>query len=257
MKKNRSYGSEIALAAKESGFAYETIRRRVRSGMTIEEAMSVPRTREKWPQEWNDFLLAHYKGRGHQELADLINSELGTNLTKDKIKGFLSRNKLDSGRTGYFQKGQESFNKGKKWDDFMSKESQARSRKTTFKKGNRPHNHLPVGTEIVDNKDGYLYRKIADPNKWEPVHIIIWEDFHKKEKPKGHVVIFLDGDKGNINIDNLALIKRSEHVRMNQNNLRFEDPDLTRSGIAITKLRLAIIDKSKKGDKNGNEKQAN
>ena len=64
----------------------------------------------------------------------------------NNIKNFRSNNKLKSGLTGRFVKGQISWNKGKKWDDYMSKEGQANSRKTTFKKGNIPPNQRTVGS---------------------------------------------------------------------------------------------------------------
>ena len=50
-----------------------------------------------------------------------------------------------------------------------------RSNRTSFKKGNRPKNYLPVGSESID-VDGYVKVKIQDPSKWELKHRIIWSE---------------------------------------------------------------------------------
>ncbi|MEN6487843.1 MAG: HNH endonuclease [Smithella sp.] len=65
---------------------------------------------------------------------------------------------------------------------------------TQFKKGNKPANWVPIGTERT-NRDGYVEVKIADGrlNKnWKAKHIFIWETANGPV-PKGHVVIFGDG----------------------------------------------------------------
>lgn len=114
----------------------------------------------KWPESINQFIKENYLGTGHQAMADKINKRFGTQYTKAQIKNFYSRHKLNSGLTGHFKKGHVPANKGKK----LSPENYKKVEKTMFKKGDKPHNILPVGSVIM-RSDGYLAKKIAEPNK--------------------------------------------------------------------------------------------
>ena len=93
-----------------------------------------------------------------------------------------------------------------------------RMRETQFKKGQRPHTWLPVGTVVM--ADGYLRRKIADlPNNgngansknWEYVHKRVWEDAHGPV-PKGHRIWWKDGNHRNCALENLELLSDKEHM---------------------------------------------
>lgn len=81
----------------------------------------------------------------------------------------------------------------------------------------QPHTRKPIGTEKVDS-DGYLRRKLTDtgypPKDWVAVHRINWEAAHGPI-PKGHMVIFRDGDKTNVAVENLELISFREQMRRN------------------------------------------
>ena len=112
---------------------------------------------------------------------------------------------------------------------------------TQYKKGNLPHNTKPIGWERK-NKDGYIEVKVAmrpsAPNRsdnFELKHRIIWEE-HFGEVPEGHVVTFLDGDKSNFELSNLALLTRGEHAIMTSGGLRSEDKELTKVGIGLARL---------------------
>lgn len=175
------------------------------------------------------FIYSNYKGKYNKELTDLFNKRFGTNYKISQIKAFKQRNKLDSGITGHFKKGQKSWNKERKGIRY--------SPATEFKKGHKPANRLPIGTERL-KRDGYVYVKIQDGklNKnWKQKHIILWEK-HNGPLPKGHVVIFADGDRTNITIENLILVNRSELLTMNRHNLFYDDPELTKTGALIAKV---------------------
>lgn len=92
-----------------------------------------------------------------------------------------------------------------------------RVRETQFKPGGRPHSWLPIGSERT-SKDGYLQRKVTDtgypPRDWVGVHILIWRE-HCGEIPPGHIVVFRDRNKHNLQLDNLELISRAENCRRN------------------------------------------
>lgn len=86
------------------------------------------------------------------------------------------------------------------------KESQGRP----FKKGNRPWNTLPVGAERVSSA-GFVQVKIAQPNRWMPKHLLIWEKAHGP-LPSGHKIEFIDGDRQNVCLENLKLAPTGARV---------------------------------------------
>ena len=113
------------------------------------------------------------------------------------------------------------------------------------KKGNRPPNYVPVGT-INYTTDGYPKEKIGEPNQWVLKHRKVWEEHHGPI-PKGHSIVFLDGDRTNYDITNLACLSKNEIARMNQNHLFTSNADLTKSGIGLTKLTNKIREVEKDG----------
>ena len=94
---------------------------------------------------------------------------------------------------------------------------------TQFKKGEisgRARELMkPLGSERI-SVEGYLERKIDDTpglqwnRQWERVHKILWESAHGPV-PKGHVVVFKNGDKMDIRLDNLECITRVELMGRN------------------------------------------
>ncbi len=111
-----------------------------------------------------------------------------------------------------FKPGFTPWNKGKKGYDVGG-----RSAETRFKKGHRPQTWVPVGSRRI-TKDGYRQRKVSDtgymPRDWKGEHILLWEECHGPA-PKGHAVVFRDGNKQNIQYENLELISRAELMRRN------------------------------------------
>lgn len=198
----------------------------------------------KWSFEEEKILIDNAYEHTNKEIQDLL-VEIGSNRSISAIQN--RKNKLGlkcSYNAGCFKKGNVPFNKGKKWADYVSKKGQENSRKTTFKKGNIPHNHRPVGSERI-TKDGYTEIKIKEPNKWQLKHRYIYEKKYGKI-PDGMNLIFLDGNKQNIELSNLKLVSRAEDLIMNTNKLFTKDKELTNSGVLIAK----VINKTNKlGDK--------
>ena len=122
-----------------------------------------------------------------------------------------------------------------------------KANKTSFKKGNIPENYRPIGSTRYCSKDGYKYIKVADPNKWELAHRVIWEE-HNGKIPKGHIVLFRDRDINNLDIDNLTLVSRAELLKLNSDGLIFEEAELTDVGINIARLKVQN-DKAKRRTK--------
>ena len=104
------------------------------------------------PKEHREFILAHYKGAGYLQMAVMLREEFGTEYTFNQIKGFYGRNHLDSGCRG-FRFTKETCPHPPKGTHFCPE--------TEFKKGHRPHNWKPVGSERT-NADGTVMVKTGE-----------------------------------------------------------------------------------------------
>jgi hypothetical protein len=122
-------------------------------------------------------------------------------------------------RENRFQKGHESFNKGKRMAEYMSQEAIERTAATRFQKGNLPHNHVDVGSMRI-TKDGCLEIKIAEPNKWQYYHRLMWEETFGAI-PRGMNVAFVTADKLNVNPWNLMLETRAQNMKRNSYHNNF------------------------------------
>lgn len=185
-------------------------------------------------KEEKEYLFEIYEGRLCKEIANMINKKFGRNHTAKEIECYKSRYKLRSGIASTFRKGMVPHNKGKKWAEYLTAEQQEKAKQTCFKKGHRLKQYREVGSERI-TIDGYLEVKVAEPNKWALKHRLVYEEAYGKI-PKGMNLIFADGNKLNLELDNLLLVTNNELLRMNRNNLIKEDKDLTKSGLVLTKL---------------------
>lgn len=201
----------------------------------------------KYTPEMIDWLTKNVKGRHYKDLTVLFNQQFNLNVSLTALRSVLKRYKLTNGINGCFKKGSIPHNKGKKITEYCSKETIEKMKPTQYKKGNKPLNTQPINKISID-KEGYKIIKVSDDGcrwkRWKYYQRYIWEQ-HYGEIPKGKIIIFLDGDKNNCNIENLVMIDRQEHKLLNQMHLRFNDDELTKTGINIVKL-LEKIRKVKK-----------
>ena len=200
---------------------------------------------EQYPEQIRDYILENYVGTGPKEMASRLNELFGTSYTKDQLKGYYANHSLNSGLDGRFPKGTVPPNKGKK----MSPEQYDRCKATMFQKGHVPHNQMEIG-EYTHTTDGYLVRKVSDTgSQWERfefVHRATWEK-HNGPIPEGKMVSFLDGNKDNCDIDNLVLIDNKENLELNRSRLRFDEPEFTKAGLAVAKVKVAVARRKKEG----------
>lgn len=190
-----------------------------------------------YSEEKIKFLKENVKGISLQELTNRFNTEFKSNLSKEVISKMKRKLNLTSGIDTKFKKGQTSWNKGKK----MKSETYEKCKKTMFQKGHNL-NERPVGDERVD-VDGYTYIKVEQPNKWKLKHRVLYEEKYGAI-PKGYNLIFADGNKQNLDLDNLILVSNSELFILNQNGLYKRDKELTKTGVNIARL-LDTISKRK------------
>ena len=180
----------------------------------------------KYTEEMLMFLRQHEE-TPRTELTCKFNEKFGCNLSADSIKAKCLRMGLKTGRTGCFAKGQTSWNKGKK--GYMGANS------TSFKKGNTPHNHKPIGHERI-TVDGYVEVKVAEPNVFELKHRQIWEQQHGKI-PGSHVLVFKNLNKQDCRIENLMLVSRAELARLNQSYIKHSTPETHESCVLLAKIK--------------------
>ena len=115
-----------------------------------------------WSTDEKEYLIKITHGKSYRDILGLMNNKFEYQFSLNQIKSAISRYNLNTGRTGRFEKGRIPANKGTK--------GLTGANKTSFKKGNTPLNHKPVGSERV-SVDGYTEIKVSEPNKWRLKHL--------------------------------------------------------------------------------------
>ena len=197
-----------------------------------------------YPAEFLDAVRELIGEHSLQEAAAILSERFHREITFYMLKSIMSRNGISTGRTGRFEPG-HNLSRG----HVMSAETREKLKGTFFKKGQRSPNWLPVGTEVF--RDGYVLVKIKDGpdlgqwDRWAFKQRLVWEEAHGPI-PKGHNVIFLDGDTRNCDLSNLALVSNAEQGYLTMRGLRFSDAELTRVGVTVARLNTAIRNKSER-----------
>lgn len=223
---NERFGTDLNASKMKSYIGNHGLSRKIRG--------SDPEPYYKLPKEHREFILENYKGTGYREMIEKLRNKFGAEYTFNQIKGFYGRNHLDSGLTGYkFTK--ETCPHPPKGTHFYPP--------SEFKKGHRPVNWKPVGSERT-NTDGSRMIKVAEPNVWRLKARVVWEEANGPIPPN-HVIVHLDGNAENCELGNLEILSRSALVRANQKHLLHSDPDLTATGIALAKLRAKAFEVKK------------
>lgn len=194
---------------------------------------------KKYTDEIINFLREIAPEKTYKEIVEIFNKKYDLEMTTKKLSSLLGRKKIKTGTAGCFRKGFIPWNKGKK--------GYIGANKTSFKKGNKPKNWRPVGSERIDSNE-YTLIKVAEPNKWVFKHRLIYEQEHGVI-PANSVIIFADENKNNLNIENLICVTRNELKILNKCRLISSVPELTKTGLNVAKLKikLAEIRKEKKG----------
>jgi hypothetical protein len=201
----------------------------------------------KYTPEEVRFLKKNVKGRTMDELAEIFNKRFRLKLSAAKIRAATHNRKLWNGRDTRFKKGHVPSNKGKK--GYCARGSE----KGWFKKGQRPSDWRPVGSERV-NVDGYVEIKVSDisspdakirQRNWKMKHVVIWEAANGPV-PKGNMIIFLNGNKLDMALKNLMMISRQAHAVMCHLKWYTNNRDVTKTNCAMAALKIAIADRKRK-----------
>lgn len=203
----------------------------------------IPEKTKLFPKEIRSFIKEQAKGKSNAALTDLVNQTFHTAYTQKQVTCYKKNNHISSGLTGQFVSGK--LNKYRMPKGFYAKGSE----KGWLKKGQMPANLRPVGSERYNSDFGYVMVKTAHPNTWELKHKVLWRE-HYGEIPEGYKLMFLDMDRTNVTIENLILVENDELLMANRKNLRFNDPEATKTGVLISKLMV----KTKRLEKERQEK---
>lgn len=111
-------------------------------------------------------------------------------------------------------------------------------KKGWFKKGHIPHNTLEVGAKVKDS-DGYWKIKIAQPDKWEYIHRLIWENAYGK-LDRQTPVIFLNQNKDDLRLENLAVVDRADLCTVNKWIKFSEDAEFNKTVLELAKLKSVL-----------------
>ena len=190
----------------------------------------------RYPEGFEEFIRKVSWGKYIPELHKIVTAKFGDILKQEQLKSFLSlRHIIRFENHGRFEKGHVPAKKGKK----MPAAVYEKSKRTMFRKGHQPNNHREVGSERI-NVEGYVEIKVAEPSRWQLKHRVVYENYHNVKLKSTDVVIFLDGNKQNFNIENLAMIDRGINAIMNHEGMRFADAEITRTEVNIARLKKAI-----------------
>ncbi|MDC9620839.1 HNH endonuclease signature motif containing protein [Xenorhabdus sp. XENO-7] len=163
-----------------------------------------------------------------------FNQQFHVTRSSEAINALRKRLKLKTGRSGCFTQGHSPANKGKK--------GLTGANTGSFKKNHRPHNDLPIGSEVV-TQDGYVKVKVAIPSKWKLKHRLVWEQHHGPI-PKSGVIKFIDDNKQNCVIENLMLVSKPEHGVINR-YYPHAPAEYKPTTVQLARLKIAIRDKTR------------
>lgn len=91
---------------------------------------------------------------------------------------------------------------------------------------------VPLGTISIDTRGNHIIKTEDD---WKPLHRHVWEQ-HYGKIDKDDRVIFLDKNKNNISIENLACIPKGHVSTMVRLNMFSENPYITKTAIKWVEL---------------------
>lgn len=164
--------------------------------------------------EQEEFALLHYKGKSSDEFARCLNDKFGLTLTSKQMREWRSTRGLHNGLNGRYGEGRQS------------------------------PNIKPIGYEAKNSK-GITVVKIKN-GEFRAKHRMIWEGRYG-EIPEDHHIVFLDGNKENLELDNLLMVSKEEFGKAILTIGLTEEKEVNKAVYGLAKLTTAI--------KKNNEKQ--
>ena len=182
------------------------------------------RMHRHYTSEEIQFVKKNIRGCSYVNIKNLFNERFGLRITLKQMETLIYKHGLRNG-IGSYRPGHVPYSKGKKIGHHNSNYS----------------NYKHFGSERIDQ--GRILVKTGH-RTWKSKSVVIWEKANGKV-PKGHVVNFADGNKRNFALDNLLLISRKEHGVLNRYKLRSPHAGLTRTGVLVADLKMAIASRKR------------
>lgn len=184
-------------------------------------------------REQHKDLSEAYKTMDRTQVTQWLNQKHNLNLKVSQVVAYMKNHKIRSGRNGQFPQ------KGQPWNKGVNYIPGGNSQRTQFKKGCKPHTWKPIG-HIRTTPEGYQEIKKTDTgttrHDYVSLHRLEWEKHHGPI-PKGHVVIFKDGNKNNIHINNLECLTRAELSKLNANGYTKMPKEAKPAIITLSKIQ--------------------
>ena len=211
-----------------------------------------------WTEDKVSWFVGFVPGHSEPEISAEHERLYGFPLSESQIANAKAKFGVRSGtHGGRFEKGHVPSNKGKKWDEFMSPEGQAASRRTQFRKGEvhgaAEKNAKPIGYERVDSRDGYVWVKVRDSvvdgiqrqcpghfnENFRLKHHVVWEE-RNGPVPPHTMIVFADRDKRNFDPDNLVAVPRTLWSVISHEGWAYHDRASLEACMALAQLRKAV-----------------
>ncbi|SFU36937.1 HNH endonuclease [Butyrivibrio sp. INlla21] len=217
---NKKYGTDY----KVSAFHYHT--KRLGLSKHIEH---------QYTAEEDKFLKENSPLMSREELTREFNSRFGTSIKINTINVRCLQRGWSASNDGRFKQGGVPWQKTKGGrEEYVSKLKGGNS--TSFKKGQVPHNTMPIGAERISSKGEYV---IKTENGWKSKRQLVWEK-HYGEIPKGMRVVSVIGDKNDANLNNLRLIDNDTQTLLMANRWHKSGSDIFDAGVTYAKLYLLL-----------------
>lgn len=202
-------------------------------------------------KEQKEYIFANYKGKTENDLLNELNAKFNETFTLHKLQDFKKRNKLHSGLSGKWKKGNVPWTKTISKEEWFSHYDLEEWREIHRVKSEKLRKYKNVG-DIFKSADGFLFiiTSIEYGIPWHkrirPYAQYIWEQ-HNGKIPNGYKVTYKDGNKLNCDISNLILVSKKEILYLAKNN-GFGKGEITETLLDIYQTKQKI-----KEIKNGNK----
>lgn len=184
-------------------------------------------TRHRWTEDEVETLVRSYADTPTARMAEALGLQMKQVYQKAKSMGLKKSPEYmamptsgrlqpghNKGRATRFRMGHKTWNKGMKGLDMGGQE-------TRFKPGNRTGKaailYQPIGT-VRTTKDGIRQIKVNDDmplqRRWKSVHSVMWEEANGPIPP-GCIVVFRNGNRADIRLENLECVSRAERMARN------------------------------------------
>lgn len=195
------------------------------------------RPERRTDEEVKRFVVENASGITNRELTSKLKERFGREFTISQVKCMKQRFGVRSGLKGYFEKGKPSAYRGRK----LPKDIYEKMRPTMFAKGHVPANKQEIGYERITD-DGYTIVKTERGFRLK--QILVYEAAYGPV-PKGYKLMFADGNRQNLNLDNLLLVTHGELVVMANLGLISDIPEITKANLVRVRLMRVVKERKK------------